>query len=85
VHRLAAELFEQLVAEILQDGRRLAFAPGGANHEVIGDQRDATNIEEQDVAGLFVGREVDDAAREAKRFGAILRLDLDKTRFAGYV
>jgi hypothetical protein len=81
MHRLAPELLEQLFPEVLQDGRCLTLAAGGADDEVIGDQRNAADIEQDNVAGLLVRSQVDDASREVKRFGAILR----RGRFAGYV
>jgi hypothetical protein len=71
VERLAVELLEQLVAEVLQDGRRLALAAGGADDEVVGDERDATDVQQEDVAGLFVRGQVDNAAGQTKRLGAV--------------
>jgi hypothetical protein len=73
VQRLTSKLFDEFVAEILQDGRCLSFAAYGADHEVVGDQRDATNIEQDNVAGLLIGGEIGDAPSQAQRFGAIRR------------
>src|SRR5947209_2963655 len=71
MERLATELFDQSLAQVLQDGRGLAFAAGGAEHEVVGNQRDTANVEEHNVAGQLVRREVDDSPRQGQRFGAV--------------
>jgi hypothetical protein len=81
VHRLAAELFEQLVAEVLQDRRGLALASRGADDEVVGDERDGANVEEDNVAGLLVRSEIDNPPREVERVGAVPC----RARFAGDV
>src|SRR5439155_17611234 len=71
VHRFRTELFEQALAEVLQDRRGLALAAGRGNDEVVGDQRYAANIEQHDIAGLFVRSEVDDSPCEVECRGAV--------------
>ena len=70
VERLAPELLDQFFAQVAQDGIRLAFVGRGRDHEVVGDQRDAADIEQDDVAGLFFAGQIDDLPGHVERVGA---------------
>jgi hypothetical protein len=72
VQRLAPEFFEQLVSEVLQNRRGLSLAARGADDEVVSNQRDAANIEKDDVAGLLLRRKIDNPPRQTERFGTVL-------------
>ena len=72
VSRLATEFLQDLVPEVLQDSGGLSLTSGGADHKVVSDQRDAADVEEEDVAGLLIGGEIDDPSRQTQRFFSIL-------------
>lgn len=69
VQRLSPELLEHFLAQVFEDGGCLPVTARGADHEVVGNQRDAADIEQDNVAGELVRDQVDDTSRETKRFG----------------
>src|SRR5438094_2250247 len=73
VQRLAADLFDELVAQVFHNGAGLTFAASRGNDEVISNQRYASNIEQDDIAGKFVGGEVDNTSSQAQRLGTVRR------------
>ena len=49
----------------------MPLAARGANDEVVGDQRDAADVEQDNLTGQLVRDQVNDAPRQAERFGRL--------------
>jgi len=54
----------QLVDDLALDGFDLPFAGTGADHEVVRDRRDRAEVQQENVARLAVGGDVDDSLCE---------------------
>ena len=73
---LAPDRLDALVAQALDDpvgdGRDLPLRTARADHEGVGERRELAEVEQHDVGGLLVLRELDDPSGEVER-GAIGR------------
>jgi hypothetical protein len=54
----------QLVDDLALDGFELPFARAGADHEVVRDRRDRAEVQQEDVARLAVGGDIDNSLGE---------------------
>ena len=60
-------LVAQCLADAVGDAPELALRLARADDEVVGQRRQATDLEQHDVRRLLVRREIDDAPREGER------------------
>ena len=54
----------QLVDDLALDGFDLPFARAGADHEVVRDRRDRAEVQQETVARLAVGGDIDNSLGE---------------------